>query len=136
MGQHERRWNERAIVMDDASYAFAAQGDYAIETLCELFDEDDPWVIINAVFALGEIGPAAAKAVPRLAELLKNPNQTVVRQTLDAIASIGMNMNPAIENIESQLTHSNADWQNSHIATRIGRNRKSCAVGQERIRFD
>ena len=75
----ERRWNERAIVMDDAAYALAALGESAVARLEDLLDEQDPWVLINTVFACGELGPMAFNLAPKLSYLLKHPDQAVVR---------------------------------------------------------
>ena len=106
-----RRWNERAVVMEDAAYAFAAQGAAAVPALAELLEHADPWVRINAAFALGEIGPPAAQCVPALARRLDSPLQQEVRQTLDALAAIGGALAPALPRIERLLTRSNPDWQ-------------------------
>lgn len=111
----ERRWNERAIVFDDAAYALGSSGERAIEPLTHLLSNEDPWVRINAVFALGEIGPKAKTAMPELTKLLSDPHQQVVRQTLDAIASIGEGMDIAFDEIERLLTTSNPDWQRPEV---------------------
>ncbi|MCY3858334.1 MAG: HEAT repeat domain-containing protein [Gammaproteobacteria bacterium] len=111
----ERRWNERAIVFDDAAYALASSGEAAIDPLTELLKETDPWVRINAVFALGEIGPTARKAMHDIVKLLEDPNQQVVRQTLDAIASIGEGMDCALEPMRRLLTASNPHWQDAEV---------------------
>lgn len=111
----ERRWNERAIVFDDAAYALGSSGSQAVEPLAELLNEPDPWVRINAVFALGEIGPAASVAMPSIVKQLDDPLQQVVRQTLDAIASIGDGMDLALDSIESLLTKSNPNWQEAEV---------------------
>ena len=110
---YPRRWNERAVAMEDATYALAARGDAAVPVLLELVDHDDSWVRINAAFALGEIG--ATSAVPRLAALLANPHQQVVRQALDALAAIGEGLAPALPAIERLLTRSNPDWQAAQV---------------------
>ncbi|MYD42876.1 MAG: hypothetical protein F4W90_03175 [Gammaproteobacteria bacterium] len=111
----ERRWNERAIVFDDAAYALGSSGARAVEPLLPLLEHDDPWVRINAVFALGEIGPNARAVVPAMANLLRDPHQQVVRQTLDAIASIGENMDPALDAIEQLFMSSNPAWQDAEV---------------------
>lgn len=111
----ERRWNERAIVFDDAAYALAASGEKAIEPLVGLLACKDPWVRINAVFALGELGPIAKRAVPEVVKLLDDPHQQVVRQTLDALASIGEGLECSFEKIRSLLTESNDTWQEPEV---------------------
>lgn len=108
---YPRRWNERAVVMEDAAYAFAAQGAAAVPTLVELLEHADPWVRINAAFALGEIGPPARQSIPALARCLDSPLQQEVRQTLDALTAIGGALAPALPRIERLLTRSNPRWQ-------------------------
>ena len=108
---YPRRWNERAVVMEDAAYAFAAQGAEAVPTLAELLEHEDPWMRINAAFALGEIGPPARQCAPALARRLDSPLQQEVRQVLDALAAIGGALGPALPRIERLLTRSNPHWQ-------------------------
>ena len=110
-----RRWNERAIVMDDAAYALSACGPEAVAPLIELLDSESPWVLINTVFALGELGNLARDAVPALAHVLNNPMQQVVRQTLDAIGSIGSNINCALPAIDELLTTSKPGWEEPEV---------------------
>ena len=111
----ERRWNERAIVFDDAAYALASSGEAAVDPLTELLQHADPWVRINAVFALGEIGPKARKAMPEIVKLLEDSHQQVVRQSLDAIASIGEGMDCALEPMHRLLSSSNLNWQDAEV---------------------
>jgi HEAT repeat protein len=110
-----RCWNERAVVMEDAAYALAACGPNAIEPLVGLLQGDDPWVQINAVFALGEHGASAQEAVPHIAPLLDSPLQQVVRQTLDALGAIGVGLGPALPKIEHLLRHHNPEWQEAQV---------------------
>ena len=112
---YPRRWNERAIVMEDAAYALAACGERAISALVELLGHDDPWMQINAVFALGEMGPPARRAVPRIAALLDSPVSQVVRQTLDSLGAICSDLSLALPRIERLLTRTNLDWQEPQV---------------------
>ena len=112
-----RRWNERAVVMEDATYALAACGPRAIAALDDLLGHDDPWMQINAAFALGEMGPLAKVCVPRIAELLDSPHSQVVRQALDALGAIGCDLAPALPKIERLLTETNLDW----LEVQVGR---------------
>ena len=110
-----RRWNERAIVMDDAAYALTAVGPDAVEPLCALLDSTDPWILINAVFALGELGFHATKALPQLARLLSHPTQQVVRQTLDAIGSIGVGIDCTLPAIDELLHTTREGWNQPEV---------------------
>ena len=109
------RWNERAVVMEDATYGLAAGGAPAIPVLAALLARDDPWLRINAAFALGELGPAAVVAVPALAALLDDPHQQVVRQALDALGAIGHGLEAALPAVERLLTDSNPAWQEAQV---------------------
>ena len=106
-----RRWNERGVVMEDAAYALAACGVRAMPALEDLLATPDPWMQINAAFALGEFGPAAANAVPSIAALLDSPHSQVVRQALDALGAIGEGLGPALATIERLLTQTNPAWR-------------------------
>lgn len=107
----ERRWNERAIIMEDAIYALVAVGEPAIERLRALLRHDDDWIKINASFALGEIGPIASAVVPDITELLDHHWAPVVRQALDALGAIAADITPALSSIRRLITTSNPDWQ-------------------------
>ena len=110
---NDLRWNERAIVMEDAAYALAMADGKAVEPICDLFALADPWVSINACFALGEIGAAAA--IPTLLEALDDPHQQVVRQALDALGVLGHAINEALPAIESLLVRDNDAWQEPEV---------------------
>ena len=110
-----RCWNERAVVMEDAAYALAACGPEAIPALQNLLAHPDPWLRINAAFALGEMGPAAKDSVPKLVPLLDDAHSQVVRQTLDALGGIGAGIGPALASIERLLTQTNLDWQEAQV---------------------
>lgn len=110
-----RRWNERAVVMEDAAYALAACGADAVPALEALLASEDPWMQINAAFALGEIGPAARCATPGLAAALDSPHSQVARQALDALGAIGESIGPALSKIERLLTQTNPAWQEPQV---------------------
>lgn len=110
-----RRWNERAVVMEDAAYALAACGSAAMPALEALLEHTDPWMQINAVFALGELGPQARASVPKIAALLDSPISQVVRQALDALGAIGTGIAPALPKIERLLRQTNPNWQEAQV---------------------
>ena len=110
-----RRWNERAVVMEDAAYALAACGAAAVPALEALLAHEDPWMQINAMFALGELGGAAKGSVPKIADLLHSPVSQVVRQTLDTLGAIGTGLAPALPKIERLLSETNWNWQEAQV---------------------
>ena len=65
---------------------------------------------MNAAFALGEIGGTADQAIPRLAEMLDDPNSRVVRAVLEAIACIGSNTKAALPALEKLLRRDRSSW--------------------------
>ncbi len=105
-----RRWTEGGYIFQDEAYALGCLGEIAIDFLLELLDRDDAWIVINAAFALGEIGSAAARAVPQLAALLDSPDHRVVRAVLESIACIGSNTIAALPAISKLLYTKRDAW--------------------------
>ena len=112
---YPRRWNERAVVVDDAAYSLAAVGKEAVPALTSLLRTEDPWVVINALFALGEIGPTARNALPHVIRLLEHPKQQVVRQALDTLGAIGGDVGEALPQIHALLQETNPNWQSPEV---------------------
>ena len=106
-----RRWNDVAYTLQDEAYALGAMGEVAVQPLMALLGHDDAWIRINAAFALGEIGPPAARAMPALAKLLDHELHQVARATLDAMGCIGTNMRTALPAIRRVLTVDNPAWR-------------------------
>ena len=106
-----REWNEGAYALQDEAYALGALGAPSIDALVTLLQHEDPWIKINAAFALGEVGPCAGVAMPVLAEQLDDEHHQVVRAVLDAMACIGVNVSIALPAIRGLLTENNPDWQ-------------------------
>jgi HEAT repeat protein len=106
----ERRWTEGGYIFQDEAYALGCLGEIAVDPLNNLLDHPDPWIRINAAFALGEIGSAAGRAIPTLSAMLDDPDHRVVRAVLEAIACIGMNTKSALAAIERLLDRDRASW--------------------------
>ena len=106
----ERRWNERAVLFDDSAYALGTIGIEAVPELISYLSHEDTWVVLNIIFALGEIGAEAEPAKPKLVDLLKCSQQIIVRQTLDTLSSIGGNLDLALKPIEKFFTNKNEEW--------------------------
>ena len=107
----EVRWNERAVVMEDSAYRLATMGDAAIEPLIEVIETDDPWLQINASFALGEIGVLNDRVQFHLLKLLRSKHHEVVRQALDTLAIFAIHLNEkCLSEITKLVCESNRHW--------------------------
>ena len=106
----ERRWNERAVLFEDSAYALGTIGIEAVPELITYLSHDDTWVVLNMIFALGEIGTEAESAKPKLVSFLNSSQQVIVRQTLDTLSSIGGNLDLALKPIEKIFTNKNEEW--------------------------
>ena len=100
---NDRRFSDHAFVPQDEAYALGAMGEVAVEPLLELLRHDDGWTKLNAAYALGEVGPPAARAVPDLAKLLDHEPHQMARVSLDAMAFIGTNIRAALPAIRKLL---------------------------------
>ena len=108
---NDRRFSDHAFVPQDEAYALGAMGEVAVPALLELLNHDDTWMKLNAIYALGEVGPPAACAVPELAKLLDHELHQVARVSLDAMAFIGTNIRAALPAIRKLLTVDNPTWR-------------------------
>lgn len=77
------------VTMDDAAYALIAIGADAVTPLLSLLDAPYEWTRMNAIFALGEIGPPSQWAVARLIQLLDDPSHRIIRYAAIALGTIG-----------------------------------------------
>ena len=109
-----RRWNERAIVFPNATYALANQRDRALPALLKLALDKDPWMQINAVYALGEIGEGHEPVAAVFESLLDSSHQQIVRQTIDSIGivfgNVSRNADSFLPKFEELMRESTADW--------------------------
>ncbi len=104
------QWGEGAFVPEDSAYALAAIGRAALPELEALSRHDDEWVRINALFAIGEIGVAAAACLPALRTALTDPSHRVVRTALDALGQIGPAAAPALSDVAALLQTEHHQW--------------------------
>ncbi len=74
-----------------------AIGQPAVPALILALGDDDPSMRAAAVYALGEIGPAAQQAIPALIEALKNPR--IGRAAGLALGRIGPAAIPALSRV-------------------------------------
>jgi HEAT repeat protein len=109
--RQENLWNESAITMESSAYALAAIGSVAVPALTALLENANEWTQINALFALGEMGPQAADAAPAIVQKLASPSSAIVRTALDALGQIGAPESLALPAIQKLLCTDHPDWQ-------------------------
>ena len=107
----QRRWTEGGYTFQDESYALGRLGEIAIDPLRQLLTSPDPWIVINAAFALGQIGHPAARAVDDFTVLLDSADHRVVRAILESIACIGSNTEAALPAIKKILRTDRETWR-------------------------
>ena len=117
----QRRWTEGGYTFQDEAFALGCLGELAVDPLRQLLNSEDPWIAINAAFALGQIGRPAARAVDDLATLLESSDHRVVRAVLEAIACIGTNVSAALPAIKRLLQTDREHWQQDiRLPFRVG----------------
>jgi HEAT repeat protein len=86
----ERFFIERQFTPEDVAVALGTMGAPAASSLVELLQHNDPWIRLNAVYALGEMGPeTVAPYIDDICHLLDDPEGCVIRVTLDALCALG-----------------------------------------------
>lgn len=96
---------------EDSAIALSAIGEPAVAALANLLDHTDPWIRINAVYALGDSGAVVVgEHASRLAKLLDDPEPSVIRVTLDAYAALGAFDEHAIERMHHFLSGTVPQW--------------------------
>ena len=102
----ERKFSPRQFVPEDAAVVLGAIGKPAVEPLAALLDHEDPWMRINAVYALGEAGPdAAGNHVDRIGALLDDPVHAVARAATDALCTLPCFGAPTVARLHGLLSH-------------------------------
>jgi hypothetical protein len=109
---HERRFGERQFVPEDAAIALAAIGAAAMPKLKSLLSHDDPWIRINAAYALGDAGPQiAGSCADDIARLLDDAERNVVRAALDALCVLGTFGDSAVKRLHRFLAEDHEGWK-------------------------
>lgn len=124
---YPRRWNERAIVLENATYALIAQGPSAVSVLLDLLSERDPWLDVNIAFALGEIGHESESVLSALEKLLQSEHHQVVRQAVDAIAFLQPDATRFLPQFDRLMRERKTGWQSKEVE------RGWCATDQVRL---
>ena len=102
----ERKFSPRQFVPEDAAVVLGAIGEPAVEPLAALLDHTDPWMRINAAYALGEAGPDAAGAyADQIGALLDDPVYPVARTATDALCTLPCFGSPTVARLHRLLSH-------------------------------
>ncbi|MBT6350183.1 MAG: hypothetical protein HOJ50_13570 [Proteobacteria bacterium] len=93
-GKSERHLNrffaEGQFTPEDVAIALGVIGAPAVPRLVELLRHEDPWIRLNAVYAMGDAGPKAVGAyIDDVGALLNDPEGCVIRVALDALCALG-----------------------------------------------
>ena len=107
----ERRFSQRQFVPEDSAIALGAIGPPSINRLVDLLNHEDPWIRVNAVYGLGEVGDALPQHVAdQVGILLDDAYHQVVRSTADALCWLPYGAT-TIKRLLRRLTQSREDWQ-------------------------
>ena len=108
----------------NATYGLAAMGKPAVQPLIRELSDPRPQTRRFAVETLGDIGPAAAEAVPEMAELTTDEDGSIRRAAAEALGIAGQKTLDAAKPIASLLADSD-EWTRrnaSHALMRLGPN--------------
>ena len=106
------RWNERAVVMETATYRLAFFGQESTDAVRSLIKFDDPWLQVNAAFIAGEIGINDHELSRNVSKLLHSPYHQVVRQAIDALTFMEVNdVEGVLRQLKELVMHKRSDWQ-------------------------
>ena len=108
----ERFFIERQFTPEDVAIALGIIGAPAIPRLVELLQHDDPWIRLNALYALGEMGPEiAGKHIDDIGACLFDSEGCVVRVALDALCALGSFGPATIARLHQFLSKDIPDWR-------------------------
>ena len=119
----QRRFSRRQFVPEDAAIVLGLIGTPSIEPLTSLLTDADPWMRINAAYALGEIGNAVSEEIAdQVGTLLDDELHQVVRSAADALCWLPFSAN-SIGRIARLFLNSREDWHESAMGEpRLGGN--------------
>ena len=110
----DRFFLEGQFTPEDAAIALGAIGRPAVTALVELLKHEDPWIRINAAYALGDAGAVAIGThVDRVGELLDDSEPSVIRVTLDALCALGKFGPESVQRMRSFLARDVSGWRDS-----------------------
>ena len=108
----ERFFIERQFTPEDAAVALGTMGATALSSLIELLQHSDPWIRLNAVYALGEMGPeTVAPYIDDICNLLNDPEGCVIRATLDTLCALGTFSTETVRLLHGFLARTIPNWK-------------------------
>lgn len=96
-------------VRSAAAYGLAAAGTAAVEPVADLLGSSDAALRARAADVLGDLGPAAANAVPNLVKALEDPDAAVRRFAVEALGTTGQALDGAPHGIAALLSDPDLD---------------------------
>ena len=129
----DRFFLDAQFTPEDSAVALSAIGEPGVTALVKLLGHTDPWIRINAVFALGDAGSAkVGENIGQMEKLLDDPEPHVILATLDALAALGIFGEKAISQMKRFLngvvTHWGTDAKNDPRLAELGKMRYLSAI--------
>ena len=129
----DRFFLDAQFTPEDSAVALSAIGEPGVTALVKLLGHTDPWIRINAVFALGDAGSAKiGENLGQMEKLLDDPEPHVILATLDALAALGIFGEKAISQMKRFLngvvTHWGTDAKNDPRLAELGKMRYLSAI--------
>ena len=107
----DRRYGRRQFVPEDSAIALGLIGAPSLDALAPLLRHADPWIRINAAYAIGEIGESVPGDIAdQVGALLEDDLQQVVRAAADALCWLPYS-DASLERISRHFNESRSDWQ-------------------------
>lgn len=108
----ERRFSQRQFVPEDAAIALGTIGKVALSSVRVLLKHEDPWIRMNAAYAIGEMGfEDSRELADEVGELLDDPLDCVVRVALDALCTLTSFGEVTVNRISHLMTDAIEPWQ-------------------------
>ena len=107
----DRFFLEGQFTPEDSAIALGCIGQPAAQRLGQLLGHEDPWIRMNAVYALGDAGADVAQAyLGQINQLLFDEEASVIRVTLDALAALGRLDVDAVGRLTQFISRQVPEW--------------------------
>ena len=105
----QRGFSHRQFIPEDSAVALGAIGEPALADLLALLAHDDPWIRMNAAYAIGEADPAGVHG-EQVGALLDETLDAVVRVAIDALCCQDACGPDAVRRLHRLLADDVAAW--------------------------